>query len=149
MLGDLQAHRRQDVDLTTVMQEGWLVSARGVTVSSPGWWALHDLVGRRHQIQRLPAMARLPACLLPALHAQTLGLALESVTAGRLSAGAAVVGPPRFEMLHASQQRPHLLPQADALGFHSALRSSGVMVHATPALQVCLTCYLTGEPRHF
>jgi hypothetical protein len=56
------------------------------------------------------------ARLLAPRGAQALGLALEAVTAGRLTAGVAVPGQPRLELLHAREQRGNLLALALVLG---------------------------------
>ena len=84
---------------------------------------LHHLVGRRHQMQRLPAMSQLAPRLLaaaPALAARTF--APQRIAGGRLVAGEAIlarVGQPRFQLLRPLQQRRDLLPLAGILGLEA------------------------------
>ena len=82
ILGDPQPHRRQLVYLSALPQhDRHRVCERGLAVRTDGWPLLHELIGRRHQMQRLPTMPQLPARLLATLFAQTLRPALQPVTA--------------------------------------------------------------------
>ena len=116
ILGDPQAHRRREfVNLPPLAQHDIGVSERGLAVHADGRTLLHERLGRRHQMQRLPAMAQLPAGLLATLLAQTLrpaGPARQSVAGGRLRTGAAVslgVRYLRFQLGVARQQLLDLL----------------------------------------
>ncbi len=78
---------------------------------------LHDRVGRRHQPQRVAPMANLSARLLAGALAQALGLARQPVTGRRLAAVVAILGQPRFQLLHMGHQRGDLLPLTGIFGF--------------------------------
>ncbi len=78
---------------------------------------LHHGVGGRHQVQRLAAVAQLPARLFAAAPAQALRPALQSVARGRLAAVVAVLGRAGLQLLHAGQQGRHLRSQRGVLGF--------------------------------
>ncbi len=78
---------------------------------------LHQLVGLSHQLQRLPAMAQLPARLLATLAPQAarLRLARQSVAGRRLGTVVAILGQPGFQVLHALEQPGILLAQRRVL----------------------------------
>jgi hypothetical protein len=122
MLRDLQTYHRQIVHLAAFAEHDRCVLAQPCLASgADGRTMLDHLVGRGHQMQRLPLMPQLPTRLLaapPALAAGTL--APQRIAGGRLVAGVAIlpgVGQARFQLLHTHTQRGDLLPLALILGF--------------------------------
>ena len=100
---------------------------------------LDHRVGRRHQVQRLAAMAQLPARLLAAAPPQALRLAPQPVARRRFAAVVAVLGQPRLQLLHLRRQLVRSAPatrQSAPSGRRFPREAS--CPYAIPTAQVCL-----------
>ncbi len=104
MLGHRQAHPRQVLHLAPLAQHHRRLVQRRLALRADRRPMLHHRVGRRHQVQRLAAMAQLPARLLAAAPPQALRLAPQPVARRRLAAVVAVLGQPRLQLLHPRRQ---------------------------------------------
>ena len=155
MFGDAQPQRRQLVDLTMLAQHcGRIRRQRPVTAPADGRPVLDHYIGRCHQPQRLAPVSQLPARLLPTPAPQALRLARQPIAGGRLGAIVAVLGQPRFQLVHPRVQHSVLCQhrlQLLALLAHEALEFRDPLLcrhatmllcyYATPAPQVRLNCH--------
>jgi hypothetical protein len=124
MLAHQQAHRRQLLHLPPLVPDDRrrLVQGR-LTGAASGGPVLDEFVRRRHQVQRLAAVAQLPARLLATpTPLAARALARHWVARRRFAAVVAVFGEACPQLLVLRQQLLHLRPQSGHLG---DLRSQG------------------------
>jgi hypothetical protein len=115
MLGHRQAHPWQVLHLPALAQHHRRLIERRLALHADHRPMLHHRVRRRHQVQRLAAMAQLPAGILAAASPQALRLGARPVARRRLAAVVAVLRQPcaqlgvlRCELLHLRRQLGNL-----------------------------------------
>ena len=143
MLDDLQAHGGQILHLAPFAQQYvGVVGQLPVAPRADRWPMLDHGVRRRHQPQRLAAMAQLPARLLAAWLTQALWLAPQPVARRWFAAVMAVLGQARLP--RPARGPAGSLPAPAARHFRLPTRRCARLtscVYATPAAQVRLTYY--------